>query len=58
MVNSFNSINKPVLAESAWDIPLKFQGIHFEKPNNSSWVEKEVLGGPFGNFEVLNGPVL
>ena len=37
---------------------LKFQGIHFEKPNNSSWIKKEVLRGPFGNFEVLNGPDL
>ena len=31
---------------------------HFEKPNNISWIKKEVLTGPFGNFEVLNGPVL
>ena len=37
---------------------LKFQGIHFEKPNDSSWIKKEVLRGPFGNFEVLKGPVL
>ena len=28
------------------------------KPNNSFWIKKEVLRGPFGNFEVLNGPVL
>ena len=25
---------------------------------NSSWIKKEVLRGPFGNFEALNGPVL
>ena len=37
---------------------LKLQGNHFEKPDNSSWIKKEVLRGPFGNFEVLNGPVL
>ena len=37
---------------------LKFQEIHFEKPNNISWIKKEVLRGPFGIFEVLNGPVL
>ena len=37
---------------------LKLQGIHFEKPKNSSWINKEVLRGSFGNFEVLNGPVL
>ena len=33
--------------------------MHFEKPNDSSWIKKKaVLRGPFGNFEVLNGPVL
>ena len=37
---------------------MKFQGNHFEKLNNSYWIKKEVLRGPFGNFEVLNGPVL
>ena len=39
-------------------MPLKFQGSQFEKPKSSSWIKKEVLRGPFGNFEVLNGPVL
>ena len=36
-------------------LSLRFKG---EEPNNSSWTKKEVLGGTFGNFEVLNGPVL
>ena len=53
-------MNEPVLltfTKSPGAIKI-WKQTNVEKPNNSSWIKKEVLRGPFGNFEVLNGLVL